>query len=175
LSAVLSAIRVELESDAIFGIAEHRLSPIRSREFGRRELTDLLEETMKRNLTLLVLMCGVLVTGAFASAKQPYQAGTVVSVANHDTPSLYVGNPADAPLQSEVYSYDIGIELNCTVYMVRYETGLDYVPSVFSPNQTVQVSLEKHAMNVNLPGAREVRLSIGKRTRVKNTLCAANN
>ncbi len=72
--------------------------------------------------------------------------------------------PSDAPLQSEVYSYDIGIELNCTVYMVRYETGLDYLPSVFSPHQTVEVSLEKHVMNVNLPGAREVRLSIARRS-----------
>ena len=130
---------------------------------------------MKKNLALLVLMCGVLLTGAFGSAKQPYQSATVVSVANHETPSVYVGNPTDTPLQSEVYSYDIGIELNCTVYMVRYETGLDYLPSVFSPNQTVEVSLEKHVMNVNLPGTREVRLSIGRRTRVKNTSCSANN
>lgn len=130
---------------------------------------------MKRKLALLVLMFGVLLTRAFASAKQPYQSATVVSVANHEIPSVYVGNPTDAPLQSEIYSYDIGIELNCTVYMVRYDTGLDYLPSVFSPNQTVEVSLEKHVMNVNLPGAREMRLSIGRRTRVKNTSCVAHN
>jgi hypothetical protein len=130
---------------------------------------------MKGNLALFVLMSGVLLTGAFANAKQPYQSATVVSVANHETPSAYVGNPTDAPLQSEVYSYDIGIELNCTVYMVRYETGLDYLPSVFSPNQTVEVSLEKHVMNVNLPGAREVKLSIGRRSRVKDASCMVNN
>ena len=130
---------------------------------------------MRGSLALLVLMCGGLLTGAFASAKQPYQLATVVSLANHETPSVYVGNPTDAPVQSEIYSYDIGIELNCTVYTVRYETGLDYLPSVFSPNQKVEVSLEKHVMNVNLPGAREVRLSIGRRTRVRSTSCAANN
>jgi hypothetical protein len=130
---------------------------------------------MKRNLALLVLMCGVLLTGASAGTKQPYQSATVVSVANHETPSIYVGNPTDAPLQSEVYSFDIAIELNCTVYMVRYETGLDYLPSVFSPNQTVEVSLEKHVMNVNLPGARELRLSVGSRSRVKDTSCMVNN
>ena len=130
---------------------------------------------MKRNLALLVLMCGALVTGMFAHSKQPYQAATVVSVAKHEIPPIYVGNPTDAPLQSEVYSDDIGIELNCTVYMVRYDTGLDYLPSVFSPNQTVEVSLEKHAMNVNLPGGREVRLSIGRRRRVKDTSCMSNN
>ena len=130
---------------------------------------------MRGSLALLVLMCGGLLTGAFASAKQPYQLATVVSLANHETPSVYVGNPTDAPVQSEVYSYDIGIELNCTVYTVRYETGLDYLPSVFSPNQTVEVSSQKHVMNVNLPGGREVRLGIGGRRRVKDTACAANN
>ena len=130
---------------------------------------------MKKSLRLLVLMCGVLLTGAFAGTKQPYQSATVISVADHETPSVYIGDPSDAPLQSEVHSYDIGIELNCNVYTVRYETGLDYLPSAFSPNQTVEVSLEKHIMNVNLPGARWVRLSIGKRTRVKDTSCAANN
>jgi hypothetical protein len=130
---------------------------------------------MKKSLRLLVLVCGVLLTGAFAGTKQTYQSATVVSVANHETPPVYIGDPSDAPLQSEVYSYDIGIELNCTVYTVRYETGLDYLPSVFSPNQTVEVSLEKHVMNVNLPGAREVRLSIGRRTRVKDTSCGVNN
>ena len=130
---------------------------------------------MKTSLTLLVLMCGGLQTGAFGGTKQPYQSATVVGVANHETPSIYVGNPTDAPLQSEVYSYDIAIELNCTVYTVRYETGLDYLPSAFSPNQTVKVSLEKHVMNVNLPGAREVKLSIGRRTRVKSISCAIHN
>ncbi len=130
---------------------------------------------MKKSLRLLVLVCGVLLTGAFAGMKQPYQSATVVSVANHETPSVYIGDTSDAPLQSQVYSYDIGIELNCTVYTVRYETGLDYLPSVFSPSRTVEVSLEKHVMNVNLPGAREVRLSIGRRTRVKDTSCGVNN
>jgi hypothetical protein len=130
---------------------------------------------MKSGLTLFVLISGALLMRGHAGTKRPYQSATVVSVANHEDPSRYVGNPTDAPLQSEAYSYDIGIELNCTVYIVRYETGLDYLPSVFSPNHMVEVSLEKHVMNVNLPGAREVKLSIGRRTRVKNTSCAANN
>lgn len=126
---------------------------------------------MRRSLTVLVLIFGVLLTGAHARAKQPYQSAMVVSIASHEAPSNYVGNPSDAPLQSEVSSYDIGIQLNCTVYVVRFETGLDYLPSVFSPHQTVEVSLEKHVMNVNLPGAREVRLNIGSRRPVKDTSC----
>lgn len=138
-------------------------------------LTALQEETMKSSLALLVLMSAALCMEAHAGTKRPYQPATVVSVANHETPSEYVGNPSDAPLRSEVYSYDIGIQLNCTLYMVRYESGFDYLPSVFSPHQTVEVSLQKHVMNVNLPGSREVRLSIASRSRVKDTSCMVNN
>ena len=130
---------------------------------------------MKSSLTLLVLVCGALFMQAHAGTKQAYQSATVVSIANHETPSIYAGNPTDAPLQSQVYAYDIGIRLNCNLYMVRYETGLDYLPSVFSPNQTVEVRLEKHVMNVNFPGAREVKLSIASRSRVKDTSCTRKN
>jgi hypothetical protein len=129
----------------------------------------------KKSLLLLVLVSGVLLAEMYGSTKQSFQSATVVSVANHQTRSNYIGSPTDAPLEPQVYSYDIGILLNCTVYVVRYDTALDYLPSVFSPQQTVEVSLQKHVMNVNLPGAREVRLSISSRSRVKDTSCAVNN
>jgi hypothetical protein len=138
-------------------------------------LAVLREESMKRNLTLVVLVCGLFLTTLHAGTKQPYQLATVVSVANHENPPAYAGNPTDAPLQADVYSYDIGIQLKCTVYTVRYESGLNYLPSVFSPHQTVEVRLQKHVMNVNLPGASEVRLSIGNRSRVRDTSCAVDN
>jgi hypothetical protein len=130
---------------------------------------------MKKSLLLLALLLGASLTGVHASTKQPYQRATVVSVTHHETPSNYIGDPTDAPLQSEVYSYDIGIQLNCTLYVVRYQTGLDYLPSVFSANQTVEVSPQKNVMYVVLPDGREVRLGIGGRSRVKDTACAANN
>lgn len=130
---------------------------------------------MKGSLIFVGLICGALVTSVHASTKHPYQPATVVSVTRHETQNNYIGSPTDAPLQPEVYSYDIGIQLNCTVYVVRYETGLDYLPSVFSPQQTVEVSPRKHVMNVNLPGAREVRLSIASRSRVKDSSCLLNN
>lgn len=130
---------------------------------------------MKNILILGVLLFGISLMEVHAGTKQVYQPATVVSVANHESPSNYIGNPSDAPLRSEVYSYDIGIQLNCTVYVVRYETGLDYLPSAFTPHQTVEVSLQKHTMSVSLPGAGEVRLGIGSRSHVKDAPCEANN
>jgi hypothetical protein len=130
---------------------------------------------MQKSTMLFVLVFGVLLTAMYAASRQSYQSATVVSVTNHESLPSYVGNPVDAALQPEVYSYDIGIQLECTVYVVRYETGLDYLPSVFSPHQTVEVSLQKHIMYVNLPGARELRLGIGKRNRIKGASCTVNN
>jgi hypothetical protein len=76
---------------------------------------------MKRSLMLFVLVSVVLLTYVHAGAKRGYQSATVVSVESHETPSNYVGdNPSDAPLQAEIHSYDIGIRMNCTVYVVRY-------------------------------------------------------
>jgi hypothetical protein len=133
------------------------------------------EKTMRKSMMLFVLVFEVLLTGVHAATRQSYQSATVVNVTNHESLPSYVGNPVDGPSQPEVYSYDIGIQLDCTVYVVRYETGLDYLPSVFSPHQTVEVSLQKHIMYVSLPGAGEVKLGIGKRTRVKDASCTVNN
>jgi hypothetical protein len=130
---------------------------------------------MQKSTMLFVLVFGVLLTAMYAASRQSYQSATVVSVTNHESLPSYFGNPVDAALQPEVYSYDIGIQLECTVYVVRYETGLDYLPSVFSPHQTVEVSLQKHIMYVNLPGDRELRLGIARRSRVKDTSCTVNN
>ncbi len=40
---------------------------------------------------------------------------------------------------AEDYSYDIGIRLNCDVYIGRYESATDYLPAVFAPQHTVDV------------------------------------
>jgi hypothetical protein len=130
---------------------------------------------MKATLMLTALAFVAQLTNAYAGTKPAYQQATVVSVTNRESPSNYVGNPTDAPLQPQVYSYDIGIQLDCTIYVVRYDTGLDYLPSAFSPHQTVEVSLEKHAMSVNVPGGRELRLGIASRSHVNDSSCATNH
>ena len=59
--------------------------------------------------------------------------------------SNYVGDsPSDAPLQAEDYSYDIGIGLNCNIYIGRYESATYHLPSVFSPKHSVDVRLQNH-------------------------------
>jgi hypothetical protein len=106
-------------------------------------------------------------------SKDQYQTATVVSVDKHVAESNYVGSPTDAPLQAEDYSYDIGIRLNCNIYIGRYESATDYLPSVFSPKHSVDARFQKHVMYVSLPESdREVKMGVVGQSRVKEEGCA---
>jgi hypothetical protein len=128
-----------------------------------------------------VLMLGALLVYLHADTKNNshtgYQTATVVSVDKHVSRSNYAGDsPSDAPLLAEDFSYDIGIRLNCNVYIGRYESATDYVPSVFAPHHTVNVLLQKHFLYVSLPdGDREVKMGITSHHLLKGNQCAANN
>jgi hypothetical protein len=135
---------------------------------------------MKKLLMVSGLMLSALLVDLHADTtrepKDHYQTGTIVSVDRHVSESNYVdGSPSDAPLPAEDYSYDIGIRLNC-IYIGRYESATDYLPSVFSPKPSVDVRLQKHVMCVSLPESdREVKRSIVVHRRVKEEGCAANS
>jgi hypothetical protein len=76
-------------------------------------------------------------------------------------------------LQARDYSYDIGIRLNCNLYVGRYESATRYLPSVFAPNHQVDVRLHKHIMYVSLPFSdEEVMMGIVGHKRVKDEVCA---
>jgi hypothetical protein len=122
--------------------------------------------------------CGVLLICVHAWAKETtadgYQTATVVSVNKHVSASNYFGdNPVDAPLRAREYSYDIGIRLNCDVYVGRYESATRYLPSVRAPNPEVDVRLYKHILYVSLPFSdEEVMMGIVGHKRVKDEMCA---
>jgi hypothetical protein len=131
---------------------------------------------MKSALVLFVIMSGVLITSGHAATKAGYQPATVVSVESRATPSNYAGdNPSDAPLQPEVYSYDIGILVGGTVYRASYDSAFADLPSAFAPNQSVQVNLQKHVMDVELPGDRTLQMAIESRTGVKSVSRSVDN
>ena len=136
---------------------------------------------MRKDLMLLGLACGILLIPLHSRAKQTtkegYQTATVVSVEKHKSTSNYVGdNPSDAPLQPDDYSYDIGILLDCNVYVGRYESATDYLPSAFAPNHAVDVRLQKHILYVSLPFSdREVKMGIVGHRRLKEQECPASS
>ncbi|HZQ66899.1 MAG TPA: hypothetical protein VFA68_00155 [Terriglobales bacterium] len=134
---------------------------------------------MKKMLMVSGLILSALLVYLHAAPKREpknqYQTATVVSVDKHISDSNYLGSPSDAPLQTEDYSYDISIRLQCNIYIGRYESATDYLPSVFSPKHLVDVRLQKHLMYVSLPESdREVKMGIVGHRRVKEVGCAAN-
>ncbi len=135
---------------------------------------------MKKTLMVSGLMLSALLVYLHAdtkrASKDQYQTATVVSVDKHVAESNYVGSPTDAPLQAEDYSYDIGIRLDCNVYVGRYESAIDYLPSAFATQHAVDVRLHKHIMYVSLPDTdREVKMGIVNHRLLKSEQCAVNN
>jgi hypothetical protein len=132
---------------------------------------------MKKTWMVSGLVLSALLVYLHADTKRgpndQYQTATVVSVDKHVAESNYVGSPTDAPVQAEDYSYDIGIRLNCNIYIGRYESATDYLPSVFPPKHAVDVRLQKHVMYVSLPESdREVKMGVVGQSRVKEEDCA---
>jgi len=108
------------------------------------------------------------------SAQNGYETATVVSMNRLMSDPYYSGSGTDAPLQVRTYSYDIGIRLDCTVYIGRYESATKYLPSAFAPNHEIDVRLRKHILYVSLPFRDdEISMGIVGHRRVKDESCEA--
>ena len=130
---------------------------------------------MKRSVILaVILLSGLVYLPAQAKQEQSnsYESGTVLTVDKHVPDSNYLGSPTDAPLQSDYYGYDVGIRVNCTIYVGRYESALDYIPVSLAPDHPVQVFVHKHTLHVRMPElGREVELQMVGHKSVKANGC----
>jgi len=122
---------------------------------------------MKTSLCLTVAALVVLAPRLYASPAQPSRAyiqGTVVQVQKYKvySPDFPMGgnNPSDAPLTSRYYAYVVSIRIDCKTYVGRYETPFNYLPSLFTPDQPIQLRLTKHVMYFNLPDHEDLRMAI---------------
>jgi hypothetical protein len=96
----------------------------------------------------------VTVTYATGQSKQSEQ-GTIVQVKKQNvaTPSVRANAKANrTPLQSDYSVYTVSVQLNCEIYVGRYETEIDDLPSALRPNNSVPVRLEKSFMYLDFPG-----------------------
>ena len=105
-------------------------------------------------ITILAILNAVTVCPLAAQSEQS-QEGTIVNVQKQDvaTPPVRTGASANrAPLQSHYNLYNVSLQLNCDLYIARYETELDDLPSALAPNNAVPVRLQKHVMYLDFPG-----------------------
>ena len=105
-------------------------------------------------VSILAVTSALAVASANSQSKQ-FQDGTIVNVQKQDvaTPAVREGaDPVRTPLQSHSYLYNVSVQLNCDVYVGRYQSELDDLPASLSSHNSVQVRVRKHVMYLNLPG-----------------------
>jgi hypothetical protein len=103
---------------------------------------------------ILAIVSAVPIPYAGGQSKQ-LQQGTIVCVQKQDVsaPPVRTGaDPVRTPLQSHYYLYNVSVRLNCDVYVGRYESELNDLPSALSANNSVPVRLMKHTMYLDFPG-----------------------
>ena len=111
---------------------------------------------MKSSLFVVILavVSAVAVTSATGQSK-PSQEGIIVKVNQQDvaTPPVRTGaDPVHTPLQSHYYLYNVSVQLNCDIYVGRYESESDDLPDALSPNHHVPIRITKHVMYLDFPG-----------------------
>ena len=105
----------------------------------------------KHALLLLAAIAGIALYLHASVKGGGYQTATVITVKKLDiTPQFIGGNPTDAPTHADDFAYEVGIRLECTKYVGRYESPFDYLPRAIAPNKEVDVRLDKHWMYVSL-------------------------
>jgi hypothetical protein len=130
---------------------------------------------MRNTLVICCLLifggCNVLLN---ASTRQ-FQNAVVVSAEKYDPAMPHHSKFTDAPAPSSEYDANVLIRLNCTDYLGRYKSAIDYMPGVFAPGQSIAVSPGKHFLYVNVPGNGEVKLRIVKSGPVAADSCKASH
>jgi len=127
---------------------------------------------VKKYVPMLLLAVVGLAVYLQAGVKRGYQTATVITIKRLDTASRFAGgNPSDAPMHADEFVYEVAIQLECTNYVGRYESAIDYLPSAIAPNREVDVHVEKHWMNISLNGDREIRMGIVRQVRIRSDKC----
>lgn len=131
---------------------------------------------MTKSLEVMgVLVCAVAMLSASNRVQLgSFQEGKITSVEKQEVmePAYSGGdNPSDAPLQSQSYAYNIGVETGCATYVAHFESPYDYLPSAFSANREVPVRVSKHTMDFDL-GYREMQMRIIRHKGGKAASCS---
>jgi hypothetical protein len=98
--------------------------------------------------------------GAGQDLKGAYRPATVVSVTK-------VATTVD-------YAYDIGIRMDCTLYVVRYKSANDYLPIGIAPNHPIDVLTGEHGhwVHVVLSPDHIAELRVMRTVRTEEKSCA---
>ena len=129
---------------------------------------------MRNSLMWFICFSTILPAGLYAQAKAASQTATVVSVTKYEAPSNYIGSPTDAPLQPTEYANDIALRLGCEVYVGRYKSAIDYLPSTFRAGHRAEISVEKRTIYVRDLSGDDVKLNLVRSYRSSGGGCPSS-
>ena len=82
-----------------------------------------------------------------SSADPRYQSATVVSLTRHMLPADPIGGVIQGGIpQPQEYFYDVGIRLDCNLYVGRYESSTVPLPPMVDLNQIIKVRMDDGQM-----------------------------
>ena len=87
-------------------------------------------------------------------------SGKILRIAKQkeERQSVCCYTPTDAPLQSDVIDYDISVQVEHTIYVVRYQTWTGYVP--WTEDDIIDVKIDKHLVYLKTRSGEEMRLPL---------------
>jgi len=65
------------------------------------------------------------------------------------------------------------LRLGCTVYVVRYRSEIDYLPTVLTPGQTIEISPDKSVVYAKIPGNKDAKMSLIRQETLKGDACGS--
>jgi hypothetical protein len=80
---------------------------------------------------------------------------------------------ADSPPQPTEYDFEVSLRMGCLVYVGLCQSAIDDLPSSIAPDQTVDVSVEKHVMGVRVLDGREITMEITRHYRASLSSCSS--
>jgi hypothetical protein len=123
---------------------------------------------LARLIALILLMLATALR-LYAAEESNLVQGTVVRVQKRieQSPDYTTGgsNPSDAPLTSRYYTYEVSIRVDCEIYVGRYVTAFNYLPSAFTADRLVPIRLTRHVMYFDFPNDPDLRMGIVRRRR----------
>ena len=115
---------------------------------------------MRGLLTCLLIL--VAAAPAHPKAKS-YQTGTILSIRSREANGVSYRVPTRAPVRDTVFTHDVSVRVGDTVFVGRYNSWTDYLPSTWTEGSSVQVRIGKHNMYLKGPEGDDFQLRIVSR------------
>ena len=119
--------------------------------------------------SILVPLVLVIVAAASAqSSRSACESGKIVSVrklAQDAVSSL--GSPSDAPLQANVFTYEVSVRVDDKILVARYESEIDYLPATFRSGKSVTIRTEGHRIYFKEPSLEDFEFTVVSEERLR--------